>query len=95
MIWTVLMASGLALADDAWAARDVALLRWPPAVMEGAPQTAEVSAGARLEIVLDDGDQVRVRVGEDFGWIPADALSREAPEQPPEQSPEQPADSAG
>ncbi len=82
MIWTVLMASGLALADEAWAARDVALLRWPPAVMEGAPKTAEVSAGARLEIVLDDGEQVRVLLGDDFGWVPADALSREAPEQP-------------
>lgn len=79
MLWTVVMVTGLAWADDAWTTREVELLRWPPAVMESAPKTATAAEGDKLTVVLEDGDMVRVLAGEHFGWVPADALSREAP----------------
>jgi hypothetical protein len=40
-----------------------------------------LSRGDVVEVVLEDGDQVRVKLGMAFGWVPASALA-DAP--PPE-----------
>jgi len=78
MLWIALLAN--VQAEDAWATRDVELQRWPETVIEAPPITAEAAAGDKLEIVLEDGDIVRVKKDGDFGWVPADALSKDAPE---------------
>jgi hypothetical protein len=44
--------------------------------------SAQLDAGRRIEVVLEDGDMVRVRSGTDFGWVSRDKLTAEAPEQP-------------
>jgi len=68
-------------ADDAWATREVELIRWPAAVLEAAPVTAKAAEGDKLVVVLEDGDQVRVQLGDVFGWVPADALTDENPDE--------------
>ena len=56
MLWIALLTA--AHAEDAWTTRDVSLVRWPEAVLEAAPVTAEVSEGDKVVILLEDGDQV-------------------------------------
>ena len=56
----------------------VTLVRW----LGGDAPSAELDAGRRIEVVLEDGDMVRVRSGTDFGWVSRDKLTAEAPEQP-------------
>ena len=88
MLWIALLTA--AHAEDAWTTRDVSLVRWPEAVLEAAPVTAEVAEGDKVVILLEDGDQVRVRAGEAFGWVAADALTKESPEgeEEPAETPE-------
>ncbi len=76
----ILTLIGLAAADDAWMTQDAVLVRWPAAVMEDAPTTARVDEGQKVEVVLRDGDQVRVKAVEDFGWVAADKVTDEDPE---------------
>jgi len=75
-------------AEDAWTTREVELLRWPESVLEAPPVTATAAEGDKLEIVLEDGAVVRVKKGTDFGWVPSDALTKDAPEG--EEEPEEP-----
>jgi hypothetical protein len=60
-----------------WTAAAVTLQRWPG--VEGS--SAAVEAGRRVEVILQDGDQVRVRSGTDFGWLPLAQVSATEPAQ--------------
>ena len=50
-------------------------LRWPG----GEARSLPVEAGARLEIIAEDGDLIRVREGTRFGWLPRAAVSSAPP----------------
>lgn len=67
-----------ALPAYVYTVESVTLARWQG---EDA-SSATVDAGRRIEVVLEDGDMVRVRSGTDFGWVSRDKLTTEAPEQP-------------
>jgi len=60
---------------DAWTTREVPLHRWN----DGAVVVATLDPKARVEVLLTDGNQTRIRRGVDFGWIPSDALTTTAP----------------
>lgn len=49
-----------------WATTPLAGLRWPGA----AAVSLSAEAGARLEVVAEEGDLLRVRLGTSFGWVP-------------------------
>lgn len=49
-----------------WATTPLAGLRWPGA----AAISLSAEAGARLEVVAEEGDLLRVRLGTSFGWVP-------------------------
>lgn len=71
-----LLFSSSALAQEAaWAVEDVVAQRFADADVEG-PQ---VTKGARVSVLVREDDRVRVRVGTDYGWIPATAISAERP----------------
>lgn len=75
--WMV-FASVLALGDVAWAEGPSAWLTTAVdadrfADREGFGPALE--QGDEVEVVLRDGERVRVRSGNDFGWVPASALS--------------------
>jgi hypothetical protein len=59
----------------AWTTREVPLHRWVDADLT----IATVDPGSRVEVLTTDGQQTRIRRGIDFGWIPSDALTQEAP----------------
>lgn len=67
-----------ALPAYVYTAEAVTLVRW----LGDDATSASVDAGRRIEVVLEDGDMVRVRSGTDFGWVSRDKLTTEAPEQP-------------
>jgi hypothetical protein len=50
-------------------------LRWPG----GDARSLPVEAGARLEIIAEDGDLIRVREGTRFGWLPRAAVTSAPP----------------
>lgn len=56
----------------------VTLVRW----LGDDASSAQVDADRRIEVVLEDGEMVRVRSGTDFGWVSRDKLTTDAPEQP-------------
>ena len=60
---------------DAWTTRQVPLHRWS----DGAVVVATLDPKARVEVLLTDGNQTRIRRGVDFGWVPSDALTKEMP----------------
>lgn len=68
----------LSFAEDNWTIDAVDLVRWPGAA-EDNPVVASVEAETQVEVVYVDGDRVRVRTGQDFGWTDASSLSAEAP----------------
>jgi hypothetical protein len=49
-----------------WATTPLSGLRWPGA----AAVSLSAEAGARLEVVAEEGDLLRVRLGTSFGWVP-------------------------
>jgi hypothetical protein len=74
----------LAFAEDAWVVNATELVRWPETVTPNAP-VRSLEVNDKVEVVLRDGAQVRVRKGIDFGWVPATALTDKEPvvETPP------------
>jgi len=60
---------------DAWTTREVPLHRWN----DGAVVVGTVDANARVEVLVADGNQTRVRRGVDFGWVPSDSLTKDRP----------------
>jgi hypothetical protein len=70
-----LLLFSLALAEDLWAVAPAEGVRWPdvPTV------SVKLTAGDEVEVMVRDGDKVRVRKGNDFGWVAATALTDVAP----------------
>ena len=60
---------------SAWTTREVPLHRWNDAAVV----VATLDPGARVEVLLADGAKTRIRRGIDFGWVPSDALTKDAP----------------
>ncbi|MCO4746569.1 MAG: hypothetical protein KC912_17375 [Proteobacteria bacterium] len=71
----LLVSSSAFAQETAWAIEDVASKRFPDAEVEG----PKVSEGARVTVLVREEERVRVRVGTDYGWIPAASLSDENP----------------
>jgi len=67
-----------ALPQYVWTTEAVSLTRW-----QGDDTTAaSVDAGSKIQVVLEDGDMIRVRSGTDFGWISRDKLTTQEPTAP-------------
>jgi hypothetical protein len=81
MIATLLLAlMTTAAAEDAWTTQAVELTRWPTEVGDAAnPKIVDLVEGVRVEIVFRKADQIRVRKGGDFGWLPPEAITTESP----------------
>jgi hypothetical protein len=60
---------------DAWTTREVPLHRWS----DGAIVVRTLPEKARVEVLLVDGNQTRIRRAADFGWVPSDSLTKDAP----------------
>ncbi len=84
MVTTLLLALlSTAAAEDAWVTEPVELTRWPTEVGDAAnPKVIDLVEGVKVEIVFRKPDQVRVRKGGDFGWVPVDAITTEPPAAP-------------
>ncbi len=78
---SLLVLSSLIFGGSAWAAdvvyatAEVASVRFPDADTAG-PTFAK---DARLEVLVEDGDRLRVREGDKYGWIDATLVTTEAP----------------
>lgn len=95
MLFTLLAIalSGLAIADEAWTTEDVELQRWPAGV-EGSVVTRALDSGSQVQIVTEQGDQVRVYTSGSFGWISKALLSEEPPAPTEAEDADAPADEA-
>ena len=60
---------------DAWTTREIPLHRWS----DGAVVVRTLEAKVRVEVLVADGNQTRIRRGVDFGWVPSDALTKDEP----------------
>lgn len=60
---------------EAWLTREVPLHRWS----DGAVVLRTLPEKARVEVLVADGNQTRVRRGVDYGWVPSDSLTKDAP----------------
>lgn len=65
----------LAFAEDLWALAPTTGTRW----MDVADVSVELAAGDRVEVLVRDGDKVRVRKSTSFGWVAASALTNVEP----------------
>ncbi len=61
-----------------YAARDVPTIRFADATVPG----PMLGTGEILIVILDDGALVRVKKGDSYGWVVADALVEEPPTPP-------------
>jgi hypothetical protein len=55
---------------------DVVAKRFPDAETEG----PSLVKGARVTVLVREGERVRVRAGTSFGWVPATAIGEAMPE---------------
>jgi hypothetical protein len=62
-------------AEARWLVADTASQRFPGEEIAGPTFTA----GTEVEVIVTDGDRVRVRKDEQYGWVPASALTDAAP----------------
>lgn len=76
LLLAALLLPSTAMAEDAWALRDVEALRWPDAEQT----SVELEQGDKVTVVYRTDGMVRVRYGAEFGWVPADALGDQDPE---------------
>jgi hypothetical protein len=65
----------LAFAEDLWAVSNVEGVRWPDVTTV----SVTLLEGDKVEVLLRDGDRVRIRKGTDFGWVAATALTNVEP----------------
>ncbi len=65
------------LSGYVWTTEEVTLSRWLDADLT----SGQVSEDTRVEVVLVDGDQVRIRSGLSFGWVPLTALDPSSPDE--------------
>jgi hypothetical protein len=59
-----------------WTTGEASSQRFPDADVAG----PVFAAGTRLEVLVREGDRVRVRAGEDYGWVSASLVTAVAPE---------------
>lgn len=62
-------------ADARWLVADTQSQRFP----EGDVQGPLLTAGTEVEVIVTEGDRVRVRSKDLYGWVPASALTDVAP----------------
>ena len=83
-------------ADPAWTLQETDLLRWKPG--EDMPQVTlqELPKSTAVEVILREGDWVRVLVTDSLGWVASASLGEEAPaegtEAPAAEAPAAPAE---
>lgn len=63
------------LARLVWATAPVSGLRWPGSTAI----SLSAEAGARLEVVAEEGELLRVRLGTSFGWVPKASVQETEP----------------
>lgn len=68
----------LAFAEDLWAVAPAEGVRWPDVTTV----SVTLAEGDKVEVLVRDGDKVRVRKGTDFGWVAATALTNVEPTVP-------------
>jgi hypothetical protein len=68
----------LCFAETNWTTGATTGTRWP----DVAAVSLTLAAGDEVEVVLRDGDKVRVRKGSDFGWVASGALTSQEPPPP-------------
>ena len=74
----LVLLSTLALAEDLWATAPTDGVRWP----DVATVSITLAEGDRVEVLVRDGENVRVRKGTDFGWVAASSLTNVEPVNP-------------
>jgi len=74
----LLLLSTLALAEDLWATTPTEGVRWP----DVATVSVTLVEGDRVEVLVRDGEKLRVRKGTDFGWVAASSLTNVEPVKP-------------
>ena len=65
-------------ADARWLVADTQSVRFPEGDVEG----PLLLAGTEVEVIVTDGDRVRVRKDDRYGWVPASALTDVSPAPP-------------
>lgn len=68
--------SVLSIGQQAWLLEATPSQRFPEGEVEG----PEFEADERITVLYIEPERVRVRRGSRYGWVPADALTAEAPE---------------
>lgn len=76
MILVALTLGADALAEDAYTIAETPSTRFPDADVAG----PSFDANLRVEVLVHDGDRLRVRDGDDYGWIAASAVTASAPD---------------
>ena len=71
----LLLSALLAHAETLYATQAVEAVRWPDTSFV----TARLEPGDAVEVVIRNGDLVRIRDITDFGWVPAGTLSIHPP----------------
>ncbi len=74
----LLVLCSLAFAEDLWAVAPTEGVRWPDVTAV----SVSLVEGDRVEVLVRDGEKVRVRKGTNFGWVPATALTNVEPVTP-------------
>ena len=67
--------ASLVLSGYVWATEPLKPVRWPGSTVT----VTDIELNERVEVVLVDGDLVRIRKNLDFGWVPASALTAADP----------------
>lgn len=74
----LLFLCSIAFAEDLWAVAPVEGVRWPDVTTV----SVTLTEADRVEVLVRDGEKVRVRKGTDFGWVAASALTNVEPVKP-------------
>ncbi|MES2644516.1 MAG: hypothetical protein V4850_33825 [Myxococcota bacterium] len=75
----LLLLCSFAFAEDLWAVAPVDGMRWP----DMTTVSVSLEEADRVEVLVRDGEKVRVRKGTNFGWVAASALTNVEPIAPP------------
>ncbi len=74
----LLLLAAFAFAEDLWAVAPAEGVRWPDVTAV----SLRLAEGDKVEVLVRDGEKVRVRKGTDFGWVAATALTNVEPAAP-------------
>ena len=87
LIVGIVLGNSALAADAVWMTEDVQSKRFLGDEVVG----PFFATGTRLDVLFREGDWVRVRKGEDYGWVEAKAVSEEEPIAPAPDAPAEPA----